>query len=142
MPTATLLTFTSVSFVTGPATGLYLAPFGSLRTAAAPGARPGTIFTTAQVLLALSKSAGLPLAKPLWMPFAVNTSGTGRGEKMREGQGLTVTVRLPAPGPATLKDLASCASSTGYEKETVMLAASTVKQARAVWHKHSIRKWA
>lgn len=119
------LTCTSRSCVTGPARVLYLAPLGSRSTAAAPGASPGTIFTTAQVLLILSKSAGLlptpyaaaracdaaDVAAPPCRPLAVKArmGVTVMGVK----QGLTVTLRLPAPGPATFKALASCASSTG-----------------------------
>lgn len=53
------LTSTLTSWDAGPATGLYRAPFGSRSAAAAPAAKPGTIFTTAHVLFIASRSARL-----------------------------------------------------------------------------------
>lgn len=102
----------------GPATELYLAPTGSLSTAAAPGASPGTTFTTAQLLFSLSRSAELtplPLlgvVPALGLPFAEKTSGhTMTSEDV--GQGLTVMDWPDASGPTSCSAEASLESSTG-----------------------------
>jgi hypothetical protein len=105
----TRFTFTSVSDCTGPATGLYLLPLGNLSTAKPPAPSPGTIFTTAQVLLSVAEPAGLLAGETL---DAVNS----RGQNLSGAnvvQGLTVTVRLPASRPATLRAAANLDNSTG-----------------------------
>lgn len=107
------LTLMSTSFVAGPARELYRAPLGSLSTAAAPAASPGTIFATAHVLFSFRRSAGLLLLllAPS-TPFAVKANGTGMiGDAV--GQGLMVTAELWVPEPTSFRDFASWDNSTG-----------------------------